>query len=348
MGSREARVTRVPWLSMLGWTGIAVLLVGAFFAALGTLNQTLYGASNFVERYLNAIADDEITAAAATPGVALSPDALAALGLPPNVSTAMLRSGVVADGPADVQIVSNEAHDDGSHTVVASYRLGESIEQTTFEVSPIEPLYGVLNRWRFAQSPLAVIDVTAAHNPFFTVGTLELDARALKTGDELSAFTQTASYLAIAPAAYDFTYESDLLVAEPVHVVAGASGHVAAVVDAQPTPAFVDRVQTQLDGFLQNCATQVVLQPTDCPFGIEITDRVVGDANWSIAAMPVVTLAAGETAFEMPQTAGVAHISVDLQSLFDGEFYTEDRDVSFTVALDASVKSDGSISVQLK
>ncbi len=74
----------------------------------------------------------------------------------------------------------------------------------------------------------------------------------------------------------------------------------------------------------------------------------MSDAQWSIAALPVVTLAAGETAFEMPPTAGVAHISVDLQSLFDGEFYTEEQDVSFTVALDASVKSDGSISVQLK
>ena len=60
-----------------------------------------------------------------------------------------------------------------------------------------------------------MIDVTAAHNPLFTVGTLTLDTRATKTGDELTAFTQTAPYLAIAPAVYEFGYTSTLLEAVP-------------------------------------------------------------------------------------------------------------------------------------
>jgi hypothetical protein len=67
-----------------------------------------------------------------------------------------------------------------------------------------------------------------------------------------------------------------------------------------------------------------------------------------MVASPTVTLTAGESAFEMPATAGTAHISVEVQSLFDGEVSTLEEDRGFTVALDARIKPDGSIAVQLK
>ncbi|WP_350348411.1 hypothetical protein ABIQ69_00355 [Agromyces sp. G08B096] len=348
MGSRSQRAGRVSWLAVLGWSGLGVLVVGAFLAALGALNQSLYGAPAFVERYLHAVADDEITIAATTPGVALDAAALEELGLPADVSTAMLRSGVVKAGPEDITITDDVAHENGSHSVTANYRLEAAIVSTTFEVQPIAPLYGVLNRWEFATSPLAVVDVTAAHNPFFTVGSLTLDTRARKTGDELAAFTQTAPYLAIAPAVYEFDYDDTLLTAQPVDLAVEPSTRAGVTVDAQATPAFVERVQAQLDQFLDQCATQPTLFPTDCPFGMEIDERVVEDPAWSISAYPVVTLIPGETAFEMPPTAGVAHISVELQSLFDGDYFTLEEDQTFTVSLDARIRADGSISVQLK
>lgn len=348
MGRRSAGGRRLPWLAVLGWSGLGLLLVGAFFAAFGALNQNLYGASSFVERYLQAIADDEIMTAATTPGVALDEAELAAMGLPADVSTAMLRSNVVDSGPQDITIVDDDARDDGSHLVTASYRLESRIVETSFEVQPIAPLYGVLNRWEFARSPLAVIDVTAAHNPFFMVGSLTLDTRARKSGEELAAFTQTAPYLAIAPAVYEFDYNSTLLTAQPEEVVVEPSARSAVTVSSQATPAFTERVQTQVDQFLDACATQPVLQPTDCPFGMIIDDRVVGEPAWSISAYPLVSLTPGEDAFEMAPTAGVAHLSVELQSLFDGDFYTLEEDETFTLSLDARIRSDGSISVQLK
>ncbi|MGW9631308.1 hypothetical protein ACWGST_11435 [Agromyces sp. NPDC055520] len=348
MSSSGVRGKRVSPLFVAGWVGLAVVLVGAFFAALGALNLTIYGSSSFVERYLTAIANDDIAEASTTPGVALDEADLAALGLPANVSTAMLRTGVVDSGPEDVRIMSDEPHPDGSHTVTASYRLADAIVESSFVVRPIEPLYGVLNRWEFAVSPLAVIDVTAAHNPTFTVGSLTLDARATKTGDELAAFTQVTPYIAIAPAVYEFSYTSTLLEAVPVALQADASARAAVTVDAQPTAAFVDRVQVQVDKFLTDCAAQTVLQPAECPFGIEIDDRVVSDPVWSILSMPQVTLTPGETSFDMPPTEGVAHISVDVQSLFDGHHYTLEEDRTFTLALSATIKPDGNIAIQLK
>ena len=342
------RAGRVSPLSIAGWLGLAVLLIGAFLAALGGLNQTIYGASSFVERYLDAIANDDIATASTTPGVALDAAELEALGLPADVSTAMLRSGVIESGPEDVRIVSDVAQADGTHTVTASYRLATAILETTFDVRPITPLYGVLNRWEFAVSPLAVVDVTAAHNPIFTVGSLSLDTRATKTGDELLAFTQTAPYLAMAPAVYEFHYESTLLTAEHVTAQADPSARVAVTVDAQPTAAFVERVQVKVDEYLAACAEQHVLLPAECPFGIEIDDRVVSEPQWSIVTVPLVTLTPGETAFDMPPTEGVAHISVEVQSLFDGEYSTLEEDRPFTLALSASIKPDGNIAIQLK
>jgi len=335
-------------MAIAGWAGLAILLVGAFLAALGALNQTIYGASSFVERYLGAIADDDIAAAASTPGVALDEAELAALGLPANVSTAMFRSNVVEDGPEDVRIISDVTAEDGTHAVTASYRLDVAIVETTFQVRPIEPLYGVLSRWEFAVSPIAVIDVTAAHNPLFTVGSLTLDTRATKTGDELTAFTQVTPYLAIAPAVYEFGYTSTLVEAVPADAPVQPSARVAVTVDAQPTATFVERVQVKVDEYLQGCTSQPVLQPAGCPFGVEIDDRVLDDPTWSIVTSPVVTLTAGETAFEMPPTEGVAHVSVEVQSLFDGDISQLEEDRPFTLALSATIRPDGSIAIQLK
>ena len=339
---------RLSPAAIAGWATLALLLVGAFLAALGGLNQTIYGSSTFVERYLEAIADDDIATASTTPGVALDAEELAALGLPDNVSTAMFRSDVVASGPEDVRILDDVANPDGSHSVTASYRLDLSIVETTFDVRPIEPLYGLLHRWEFSVSPIAVVDVTAANNALFTVGTLTLDTRANKTGDELAAFTQVAPYLAIAPAVYEFGYASPLLEAVPTAVVVEPSARAAVTVDSLPTATFVERVQLKVDDYLQECTTQAVLQPAGCPFGIEIDDRVVSAPVWTIVTPPIVTLAPGEASFEMPPTEGVAHISVEVQSLFDGEFAQVEEDRPFTLALTASIRPDRSIAIQLQ
>ncbi len=342
------RSGRLSVLSVIGWASLAVLLVAAFLAALGALNQTTYGSSSFVERYLTAIAEDDIATASTTPGVALDAAELAALGVPANVSTAMFRSDVIEVGPEDVRIVRDVENDDGSHSVTASYRLETAIVETTFDVRPLAPLYGLLNRWEFAVSPIAVIDVTAAHSPLFTVGSLELDTRATKTGDDLAAFTQVTPYLAIAPAVYEFGYRSTLLEAVPVELPVEPSSRAAVTVDAIPTATFVERVQAKVDDYLQSCTTQPVLKPAGCPFGIDIDDRVVSDPVWTMVSNPVVTLAAGETAFEMPPTEGVAHISVEVQSLFDGEYSQLEVDRPFQIALSASIRPDGSIAIQLK
>ena len=115
-----------------------------------------------------------------------------------------------------------------------------------------------------------------------------------------------------------------------------------------PNERFTTQVQTELNTFLDACATQKVLQPSNCPFGIEINDQVEEPPTWSIAGYPVVKLTAGQSTFEMPGTDGKAHIVVDVRSLFDGELNTRDEDVPFTVALSVTIQPDGGLAIQLR
>ena len=117
---------------------------------------------------------------------------------------------------------------------------------------------------------------------------------------------------------------------------------VPAALDIQANQAFVDEVQRQVDEFLTECATQTVLLPTGCPFGETIDNRVISDPVWSMVEYPVMTLEpSGEVAtWKVPTTAGVAHIVVDVQSLFDGSISTTDEDVEFFVAYNVTFLPD--------
>ena len=91
-----------------------------------------------------------------------------------------------------------------------------------------------------------------------------------------------------------------------------------------------------------------MLQPSNCPFGIEIDNRVKSAPAWSISAYPEVALTGGEASFDMPATEGQAHIVVDVQSLYDGDLSTRDEDVPFSVGISVTIAADGSLAIQLR
>ena len=80
--------------------------------------------------------------------------------------------------------------------------------------------------------------------------------------------------------------------------------------------------------------------------GVEIDDRVQGEPHWTMVTYPPVTLNAGPTAWVMPPTAGVAHLSVTVQSLFDGTVTQRESDEPFTLSLTSVViRPDGSLDI---
>lgn len=329
------------------WAGVLVLLLLATTAGIGALNHQLYSASGFVQQYLGALARGDADAALSFPGVEPQATELAAAGLPTKLPHVLLRDSVLR-APQDTRVINDEEGANGVHRVTVEYTLAGEKAQSVFEVERTGTMFGVFNDWRFASSPLAVLNVTVLHDAEFSVNGLTLDTRAHHAADAAPTFSNTASYLAFSPSIYELGKNSRLLAAEPLKLPVTGSGVAEATVDVQPTPDFVSDVQDELNNWLdETCTTQAVLQPTGCPFGVNIDDRVTSAPAWSITEYPTVTLTPGENTFEMPQTPAVAHVQVEVQSLFDGEVETLDQDEPFSVALSVNITPSGSLAIKL-
>lgn len=325
---------------------IAALLFGAFFAAIGSLNRDLYSAGGFVRQYLEALARRDTTSALQLPGAELTDAALRAAGLPQNLPATLLRPSVLGE-LTDIRLAGDTETAPGRHVVVYDFRVGGVAESMSFDVARTGKFAGFFDSWTFATSPIAVLQVTVLHEATFTVNGLTLDTRAHAEPDAPASFSNQAAYLAFAPAAYSIGHSSALLGAESRTVPVLKSGATDVTVDAVPNERFLAQVQTELNRFLDACATQDVLKPSDCPFGIEINDRIEGAPDWSIVDYPVVALTAAAATFDMPETSGLSRIVVEVQSLFDGDVETRDETVPFSVALRVTVQPDGALAIEL-
>ncbi|MBC7441371.1 MAG: hypothetical protein H7311_02395 [Ramlibacter sp.] len=347
MSNRDGRRRRNQRRAVVTVVLVSALLGAALVATIGSLNRDLYSASGFVRQYLDALAGQDASSALMLPGVTPTNAQLEAANLPQNLPRTLLRPSLLGD-LTDIRLTGDTEAAPDRHTVVYDFRLDGTPAQMTFQVAHTGTFFGVFDSWRFETSPLAVLQVTVLHEATFNIGQLTLDARAHAAGDAPATFSHQASYLAFAPARYPMGHASPLLSATPQTVTVTASGATEVTIDAQPNEQFRSQVQDELDSFLNACTTQQVLQPSGCPFGIEINDRVTEPPLWSIAEYPKVTLAAGDATFEMPETAGKAHIVVEVQSLFDGDVTTRDEDVALAVAISVTVNPDGSLALQLR
>ncbi|MFT2817462.1 hypothetical protein [Leifsonia sp. A12D58] len=325
---------------------VAILLVIALVSAIGALNRDVYSAGGFVRQYLDALARKDTVGALALAGVEPTNASLEAAGLPQNLPDTLLRPSVLGD-LTDIRQVSDTETSPGTHTVVYEFSVDGEVASMSFSVRGDGTFAGVFNSWSFAASPLAVLQVTVLHAATFTVNGLTLDTRALDSADDPATFSNQAAYLAFAPARYTVQHDSTLLGSDQVITTVTQAAAVDVTVDAQPNANMISQVQSELNNYLDSCAEQQVLQPSNCPFGIEINDRVKGLPTWSIPNYPAVTLSPGQTTFDMAPTPGVAHIVVEVQSLFDGEISTKNEDVDFEVGLSVTVNGDGSLVIQL-
>ncbi|WP_082456221.1 MULTISPECIES: hypothetical protein [unclassified Plantibacter] len=329
------------------WLCIAALLVAAILSAWSAVARDVYGAGSFARSYLQALAADDAAAALALPGVALSSAELEEAGLPADSSDALLRSEALGT-IENVRLVSDVTTAAGTHEVTFSYRLAGQPHRTAFSIMSGERTFGLFPSWRFETSPLSVVRLTVAHTTGFLANGFELDSRRVAAGSE-GAFTSTVPLLTFTPGSVDFSVDTPYLTAS---VDTATTTEVASVVDAEvtanATPGFVSEVQTQVNEYLDGCAAQQVLQPTGCPFGMLIRDRVDDLPVWSIASYPVVDVQPGDIGWQMPATGGAAHIVVAVKSLFDGTVSTLDEDVPFTLSAFVTIRNDGSLYIDLR
>lgn len=330
--------------ALIIWAVVAVMFLGAAASAVGSLERTVYGARGVVTEYFDALQRKDGAAALEIPGVKLDSKDLKAAGLPANSSAKLLRPDVMV-APTNVEFVSDETASDGVHEVTYEYEVGSLTGSTTFELKKLGGLFG---HWEFETSPLAAVNLTVKHSSLFTMNGFDIDTRQVSAQDEDAAFENIANVLVFTPGVYTFKTDTEFLVSDDERVFADVPANVEeAAIDAEPTDAFLEAAQEQFNAQLDSCAEQPVLQPTGCPFGYHVSDRVSGEPEWSIDSYPDIELAPGSDSWVIPDVDGSATIDVDVQSLADGSVSKVTDRVPFSAFGAVYLFSDGTLTTQL-
>ncbi|WP_378144163.1 hypothetical protein ACFJGV_11925 [Cnuibacter sp. UC19_7] len=323
--------------TLLIWGGIGALLLVAFSASVGAMARETYSPEAFVREYLDALARHDVDAALGMPGVVLTSSD------EPGTGAASLLQADALGSLSDVSLVSDVEIAPDRYRLVFSYSLVGSDRHVTdgrseFDVVRSGSSALVFPTWSFAKSPIASATVTVAHASTFTAGAAEID-----TGDP-SAFHASGSYEVLVPGMYVLSHSGDFLGAKSIGMAATAPlSSISAIVDVQPKLALVNAVQDSVNTFLDACATQTVLYPPGCPFGLAVDNRIIGSPQWSIEQYPTISIIAGQSSWVVPSNSGSAHVTVGERSLYDGSESTIDESVPFTVTFTLTVEPDGTV-----
>ncbi|MGW8482764.1 hypothetical protein ACWGJP_06470 [Microbacterium sp. NPDC055903] len=330
-------------LSILALVG--VLLVGALWAGGSALYQQFYSPAAFVERYLSLLSTGQAADALQVPGVAVDREALSAAGIDPSASEALLRSTALAP-LTDIEIAAQETTD-GVTAVSVTYRANGHEGASTFQVVQ-EGWIGVAPRWRFSESPLAAVRLTLHGADEFRVNSFTLQRGQVSASGGSADPSEALPMLVFTPGVYSVTVETAISSSPGVSVLADSPLTATPVdVQATATPEFVGVVQQRVEEFLTGCTTQEVLQPTACPFGFEVRNRIDGVPTWSIVQQPQIAVEPDGSSWVIPTTDAVAHIEVDIRSLFDGSIEHVSEDVPFQVNGAITILADGSASIRV-
>lgn len=347
----HTRETTRPRRSRLGVDLTLLALVGVLLiAALGAggiaLYQQFYGPSAFVVRYLELLSEGRAADALRVPGVAIDRATLSTAGIDTAASEAMLRRSALAP-LTDVHVESEEPADAGT-AVTVSYKAAGHAGTTTFVIER-DGWLGVTPNWRFQTSPLAVVELTVRGADQFAVNGFEVDRRQISPDGVDADALESLPLLVFTPGLYSVTVDTPIAESSGSGVLADTPLAITPLdVQTEPTPVFVAVVQQRVEEFLAECATQEVLQPTACPFGLQVSNRIASTPAWSIAAQPTVTVAPDDTGHWLIPTAdAVAHLEVEIQSLFDGSIQDVSEDVPFQVNGTIVILPDGSASIRV-
>jgi hypothetical protein len=180
----------------------------------------------------------------------------------------------------------------------------------------------------------------------FDVNGFAIDKRQVSVDGVDADPTAAVPLLVFSPGVYSVAVDTAISATPGVVVLSDSPfQNVSVTVQAQATDQFVEVVQERVNEFLTDCASQEVLQPTACPFGFVLQDRVVSLPDWSIKTYPKVDVVPDGAGWRIPATEAVAHLDVDVQSLFDGAVYGVSEDVGFAVTADITVLPDGTASI---
>lgn len=323
------------------WAVAVVGVLALFAGTIVVLNLTIFSASGFATTYLQTLGARDVAGALSMPGVTL-PAGLSA----DDRSLALLDPAALSD-IHDIHTVSDVDLGNGAHEVTMSYTMrGASREtlvgQTTFLIHSTGRSFGFFSDWSFTQSPLATLTVQVQNASSATVGSKTLSPEQL--GITAEDFAARASYVVMVPGLYVVQHRSFLLESETAPIAVTTPGKQGvAIVSVHANALFQAEVTDQVTEFLDACVQQQTLFPVGCPFQKPVSDRIVGQPQWSMVQYPNVAITADASSWVIAESPGVAHVKVDVKSLFDGTVSTVDEDVPFRLKYTLKINPDNSV-----
>jgi hypothetical protein len=288
---------------------VALGVVALWLTTVLILNFTLYSAAGHVTSYLRALEAEDYGLAATRAGLSEAP---AAYPLP-------------GSGIENPRVVGTAALESGEIVVQADYEMLGTTQSTVFVVEATEPVLYFFNQWVFTRTPTARIELAVIGDNRVVVNTRELSVTRLGVPPRISV---------LVPGHYEASLETDWLTAGPTEVTLTEAGSTTPLrVLMKPTTRLVDTTTEAVEEFLDDCVDQKVLQPVGCPFGVTIDNRVVGSPEWEIVDYPDVglTLAGDRASWTMRANEGVARVTIQVQSLFDGTVSEQVEEIPFSL-----------------
>ncbi|MDH6532062.1 hypothetical protein M2119_000299 [Aurantimicrobium minutum] len=316
-----------------------VVLIATTLVGIG-INHALFSASGFVTQYLNALSRHDAASALSMPGVG---DAL-----PADADTTLLRGSAMGE-LTDIRILKVSGSNERTN-VTASYLVGGENATGTFVVTRLGNTFGIFESWGFAELPVARTKVSVWHDASFTVGDSgQIDLRSTPSGSEATGWEGTGTFLLFAPGNYIFTHNSEWLTATKQSLNIESPGDTAEiVVDVQANKKFNQRVQEEVDTYLDECVTQHVLQPTGCPFGYETGNRIVGEPSWEIVTYPPIAVEPRDGSWQVVNATGTVKVTGEVQSLYDGTISPLEEEVPVVLNILITITADGQLAIELR
>lgn len=280
---------------MLIGGGVLALVSGLTAAVLAAIVIVAETPEAHVERYLTALADDDLLAAAELAG------------LDPGTELPLGDEGT----PTTVRVVTAQGRSEGRVAVTSVYGSDSDAATVIFLLEPDTRLLGVIPQWRFVSPPVARIPVGVDNHDTVRVAGRTVTTPGPGATREVGAFI---------PARVSVTNAEPFLEAPARVIRPRAIDPAPVILQAQPSERLVREVQRQVTELLDLCAEQSVLQPAGCPFGRVIDDdRVLNRPSWSRTDEPsvVLTRTANAGRFGL-EAAATMQVEAEVQSLFDG------------------------------
>ncbi len=306
------------------WGGAVAVLLGLAAVVWFVAVVPSTSAAAHVERYLEALARDDLGSAARLAD------------LPPGTAMPFGDAGTASS--TEITIVESIS-ESGREIVTARFGSPTDAALVSFALEPAPPLLGLLPAWRFVETPVATLEVGVDQHDRVQVNGVDL----VTEGPG-----ETTTVTAFVPALLEARVATPELTADAVRVrargeLSAGAGAPPMLLAATPSAVLERSVLSEVEAFLADCTTQEVLLPAGCPFGLELDDvRVIDRPLWSIDSSPTISIEAGSNPgrWLVRGEAGM-RIVVEVQRLRDGRITVRDEVVNARIRAEVVIV-DGS------